>query len=108
MAIILHPETGVPIEGERIESGSVLRAGDMYASTTGKWHENPCPGLALLNDHVVWVRPLEKKVSLDEGDPILKEAGRWFKKLNHPDNAAHKIAFARRNPEILKFLCPGD
>ncbi len=36
---IRHPVSGEIIEGTPLKAGDVIRAGDKYDSTTGKWDE---------------------------------------------------------------------
>lgn len=56
---IQHPiATRASVNGEILKPGAVLRATDVYSSTTGKWELCPCPGAVLPEGlEVVWVRP---------------------------------------------------
>lgn len=46
------------IYGRRLNPGEMIKPGDVYDSTSGKWEKAPCPGMAVPEGfHVVWVRP---------------------------------------------------
>lgn len=55
----IHPISNIgTVLGIKIEPGTVLEENDVYASTTGKWENCPCPGVMLQNSDVFWVRPV--------------------------------------------------
>lgn len=58
MEIFLHPETGDVMTGMRLVRGAILRPGDAYDSTSGRWTPCPSPGLQLGATKTLWVRPI--------------------------------------------------
>jgi len=61
--VIKHPDSEAEITGTIVTAGDILRKGDMYASSSGKWEPCPTPGITLENRSVQWVRPTETRGS---------------------------------------------
>lgn len=45
---------------------------------------------------------------MDDTDPVLIEAARWFKKLSNPSHATFKIAHARMSEEAHTMFVPAE
>lgn len=47
-----------PVVGRRLTVGETLEAGDVYASTSGRWVQCPIPGTRIQEgSDTIWVRP---------------------------------------------------
>lgn len=46
------------IQGRKLNPGEIIRADDVYDSTSGRWEKAPCPGIVLQDGYAaIWVRP---------------------------------------------------
>lgn len=59
----IHPVSGQPFYGSRLEMGDEALEGDFYDSSSGKWSEWPCIGMGLLQGSICMViRPTLQKI----------------------------------------------